>query len=348
MEKDLNKPSERELQKSVHNFLSDPSIVYFTKNKTRLQILSPGRINSSAGPDFIEMALLLDSKIIIANGEFHRKSSEWNTHSHGNDPNYDSVALHIVYHDDSKTLLKPELLLLNENEINDYIEKSKSEELKREFPIDELQHYALIRLLRKAAEAQKLLNNNPLDSVLYLFTKAYIDKYLSKQKRPVYQEKQLDELLQIIVKSDCYNFLNKLQSNSEDFASVEIQKLLEKKIHNEGDALRREIILNCVYPPAVCLAGDGARVSLFMWYWSMPSLNKYSVLNKQFKGVPQEYIWQQQGMLEYIRLYGRKPSVASEAIAVYGFADVLSFYRIYRDPKQVEIPEDYSQYEDND
>ena len=42
-------------------------------------------------------------------------------------------------------------------------------------------------------------------------------------------------------------------------------------------------------------------------------------------------------MLEYIRLYGRKPSVVAEAIEVYGFSEVLSFYKIYRDPRVSEI-----------
>jgi hypothetical protein len=37
-------------------------------------------------------------------------------------------------------------------------------------------------------------------------------------------------------------------------------------------------------------------------------------------------------MLEYIREHGRRTNICSEALKDYGFAEVLSFYRLARAP----------------
>ena len=53
----------------------------------------------------------------------------------------------------------------------EFLELSKKELSEKEFPLEELQHYALIRLLRKAAEAQKLLNAIQLIQSFIFFQK---------------------------------------------------------------------------------------------------------------------------------------------------------------------------------
>jgi len=119
-----------------------------------------------------------------------------------------------------------------------------------------------------------------------------------------------------------------------------IQTLIRNKILDEGAHLRRELILNCVLPLSLCLAGEEARISLFLWFWSTPALHPYGLLNRRFKELPQNFLWQQQGMLEYIREHGRKGNVVSEAIKEYGFGEILSFYRLGRSPFREKVIEE--------
>ena len=54
------KISELRLQKAVQQFLSDPSQVYTLESGLNVQVLSPGRINLHKGPDFLDIAILLN------------------------------------------------------------------------------------------------------------------------------------------------------------------------------------------------------------------------------------------------------------------------------------------------
>lgn len=113
-------------------------------------------------------------------------------------------------------------------------------------------------------------------------------------------------------------------------------KLLKKPLSDEGAHLRRELIINAIMPIALALADDDARISLFVWYWSTQSLNKYGLLTRKYPEIPQNFLWQQQGLLEYIKQYGTKKNIASEVLKEYGFAEVLSFYRLGRIPLELE------------
>jgi hypothetical protein len=85
--------------------------------------------------------------------------------------------------------------------------------------------------------------------------------------------------------------------------------------------------LNSILPLAICLANEESRIDLFHWYWSTPALHQYGLLTRRFKNLPQNYLWQQQGLLEYLYEYGKKTNVIAELIKDYGFAEILSFYK---------------------
>jgi len=334
MKKDkiIHSIKETELQKSIHNLLSEPATIRQTVSGRRLQILSPGRINPFEGPDFSEVAILLDGYVILGDAEFHKKSSDWLAHSHQNDERYSNVILHIVLADDIPDMKFPfETLIINDYELNEYLVKETIIEPDIA-SIEDLQHYALIRLLRKSSEAQKILNQKGIDETLTVLTREYTEKYNSRRKRPVYTHNQLNEIIDSLNNSMIMSFLQDLTDGKTLLVSDLIQKLVKTKISNEGAHLRREIILNCALPLALCLASEESRINLFLWFWSTPSLHTYGILSRKFRNLPQNFLWQQQGMLEYMKEFGRKQNIVREAMVSYGFAEVLSFYRLGRAP----------------
>ncbi|MFW5662657.1 MAG: DUF2851 family protein [Bacteroidota bacterium] len=323
---------ETEIQKLIHRMLSLPQRVAKTKSGRRLQILSPGRINVNEGPDFLDIAILLNGMVVVGDAEFHRRSSEWNCHGHAGDMAYENVILHIVFNDDMPDLER-EVLLINENELHEFSGSADTENNGNDLhSAEELQHFALMRLLRKTSDAQKLLNKNPLDDTLKISVAGFLKRYNSRRKRPVYTETRLANLISTLEKSYASDFLKDIQKREEISLLDNIQKLIKSKIGDEGPHLRREIVLNSVLPIALCLADEKSRIELFLWYWSTPALNSYGSLTRRFTDLPQNFLWQQQGMLEYIREQGRRPNVISEAVRDYGFAEVLSFYRLGKAP----------------
>ena len=325
--------NEREVQKYVHEALSDPSIVRATINGKRLQILSPGQINPFEGPDFKDIAILLEGSVILGDAEFHFKSSDWELHKHSNDERYRNVILHIVIQNDKMPLGSAfDTLIIASDEIEKMLNTEKKIEETDTASLEFIQHYALIRLLRKSAEIQEKINKSGFNEALHHSINEYLNKYSQRRKRPGYSAQKLDEIVQNIGNSPLNDFLNLLNNSEVKDLHDRLFNLMKTRIYNEGPHLRREIILNCVLPLAICIASEEARISLFLWYWSTPALNKYGMLTRKFKNIPQNFLWEQQGMLEFIKEHGRKTNVIREALSSYGFAEVLSFYRLGNPP----------------
>lgn len=334
----INEIPERMLQNGVHSLLANPSIIRSCESGKRLQILSPGRINVHAGPDFLEIGVLLEGNVVVGDAEFHRKSSEWEQHSHSSDERYNSVILHIVLENNSISKKQPfEVLLLSKDEVLEELNKVLAEQAPEADvnSIEDLQHFALIRLLRKTADAQKLINDFGLDEAFRQIVTNYIIKYNSRRRRPVYSNDKLKTILSNIDKSHSFKFLKYDINENPSLIPDRMYSLLSLKSSDEGAHLRREIILNCVLPVAICLADEAVRINLFLWYWSTPALNQYGILSRRFSNLPQNFLWQQQGMLEFMLLHGKKPNAVSETIKNYGFAEILSFYKLGRLPLNI-------------
>jgi hypothetical protein len=317
---------ERQLQKMVHGFISEPSRILRTESGKRLQILSPGHINPHAGPDFLETAIFLQGYVIVGDIEFHRNCSDWFAHGHQNDPNYSSVILHIVFNNDSPGF-KGEVLCL-EPELLHEVSKKPSGDIKEIIKdIEDLQQFALIRLLRKTSEAKKLIKHSGLENAIEIYTRDYLNRYAAMRKRPAYNDERLRKITLAVCNSMAADFLYALRSEENLSIPDTMQEILKKRIHDEGAHLRREIILNSILPIAIALANEQSRINLFLWYWSVPALHQYGVLKRKFPDMPQNFLWQQQGMLEYMRNHGKRSNVVSEIVTEYGFAELLSFYR---------------------
>ncbi len=337
---DVDLVPEIKLQQAVHSIMSDPAVVWRTVNGNRLQFLSPGRINKFEGPDYMDAALLIDGIIYVGDCEFHKRSSLWKFHRHDEDEKYDKVILHIVLEDDYAETRSFEKIIMDRGRLAEAMaeldERSPETDLSS---LEDLQDYALIRLLRRAVEAKMLLNSKPLDECLNLMAYNYIHKYNSRRKRPVYNPAKLENLLKHIAESPLFSFLEQVKNNYDISIPDIMYRLVKSRIVDEGAHLRRELILNCVLPLAVCLANDVSRIALFLWYWSTPALNTYGALTRKFPFLPQNFLWQQQGMLEYLKEQGRKPAVVSDTIRDYGFAEILNFYKLGSAPFRSELSE---------
>jgi len=73
-----------------------------------VSVIYPGRINGDSGPDFRDAVIVNKSHLAKGDVEVHVKSSEWYSHEHHTDAEYNDVILHVVMWNDcnSATLLQ--------------------------------------------------------------------------------------------------------------------------------------------------------------------------------------------------------------------------------------------------
>ena len=83
----------------------------FTEAGEELRILSPGVLNTSAGPDFRDARVVLGGVLHEGPVELHSRASDWDRHGHGDDDNYRGVILHVVWEDDGGPPNIPVLVL---------------------------------------------------------------------------------------------------------------------------------------------------------------------------------------------------------------------------------------------
>jgi hypothetical protein len=82
-----------------------------TEAGEELQILSPGELNTDAGPDFRNARIRLNNMLQEGPVELHIKASDWDRHGHAGDPNYKKVILHVVWENDGGPADLPVLVL---------------------------------------------------------------------------------------------------------------------------------------------------------------------------------------------------------------------------------------------
>ena len=73
-----------------------------TTDGLRVEVLSVGRHNTDADPDFSDVHLRIGETEWAGNVEIHLTSSDWYKHRHHLDAAYDSVVLHVVRHADKR------------------------------------------------------------------------------------------------------------------------------------------------------------------------------------------------------------------------------------------------------
>lgn len=319
------------IQRQVHKLMSDPSTIHKTTTRKHLQFLSPGYINKEQGPDFKDVAILLNGSVIICDCEFHKKASDWLLHNHNDDPLYSNVGLHIVLQNDTRIEQNFETLVLNPEQLPEVgVEKFDFEPNEYIDSLEEIQNFALLRLLRKTSEAKVLVNNLPFKKAFESSLRKFLQKYSTRKRRPVYKVESLEELISVLSNSQMFDFLLEIQNNTATNIPEKMFQLMKLRFYKEGNHMRRELILNCLLPLALAIANEEQRINLFVWFWSTPALNSYGILTRKFKNLPQNFIWQQQGMLEILNTYQKSTKTKSKNLLKIG--EVLNFFYIGAPP----------------
>lgn len=164
-----------------------------THQRQAIQVLAPGRLNTDAGPDFLEATLRIreHGKWLEWTGdvELHRSSSQWIQHKHHVDPRYNRVVLHVILEPDARTgsLLRQDGTSLPEAALYPCLTEPLRESLYRfvrspdeSFPCaplfeavhpdirrDWVRSLALDRLQEKAERWRPIVDSVGLDEALY-------------------------------------------------------------------------------------------------------------------------------------------------------------------------------------
>lgn len=315
------------LQRAVTYTLANPATIWHSADGIPFQVLSPGFIAYHGGPDFRSIALLIQGDILIGNAEFHRKSSEWFFHKHDDNPQFDSIILHIVIENDKPVTTIPHTLILDETLLRKYLRVEPNEhDLSTADAMGEIQHFALLRLMRKAAEITESIKNYGIETGIRKAVELFLHSFEKKRRRPCYTVEQIEKIGQDFVLNSSLQYIIQYEQNNESIIDI-FRTFLTHKFSIEGQHLRREIFLNCLFPIAVALSPKNRRMEAFTWFWSMTSLQTYGILTRQFPHISQEYLWQQQGMLEYRRMNGQRGNISAEALQVYGFEKLFDFFK---------------------
>ncbi len=100
-------------ERHVQCVWADPALrprVLKAQSGEDVEVISPGRWNLSAGPDFLgaELKILSSGVIIKGDAEVHIRPSDWSRHRHSGDPGYAEVVAHITWFDGSRPEDLPE------------------------------------------------------------------------------------------------------------------------------------------------------------------------------------------------------------------------------------------------
>ena len=72
-----------------------------TEDGETIRIIYPGRVNHDSGADILDAVIATRRGLVRGDVEVHVKSSGWWAHGHHENPAYNRVVLHVVYHHDA-------------------------------------------------------------------------------------------------------------------------------------------------------------------------------------------------------------------------------------------------------
>jgi hypothetical protein len=310
---------ETQLQEIVHKTISLVDKHYISVKGHYIQVLSCGRINHHEGPDFINMAIMINGIIHIGNGEFHRKNSDWIKHKHHLDPRYNNLILHIVQSYDIESDFAKETVIidevLHENVHNDqYIDHS--------FDIEDLQVYAFQRLLRKTSEIKVLSTTIASKSeVLYASIILLMSKLQKRKRRPHHNSFSKDYTVYHLVHHESIQYL----IHNHNYSLEQLRKVCSLSFEKIGHHLYTEIIVNCILPLLMSNAHDCDKNIILDWYWSAKSVIEYAYLSRLNSSIKQDMIWKQQGLLEYYHKEYNRGIICKEALILYSINTINQF-----------------------
>lgn len=236
------------LQRAAHSALADPSRSWKCTNNDEIQVVAAGLTNVSAGPDFQDMAVLHNGLLYVGDGEFHRRTSDWHAHAHTGSERYRNLLLHVVADDDvADTSIARWTLIIPADVLGSALAQWRSNRNPTQVEVEELQHFALLRLLRLTADAQALVTRLGVHEAIKAMTGNWITRLQQSSRRPnantAIQELRLhiaDSSLGLLVRDF-------VMVPSAHIVEV-IQQCEKQRIATEGSAMRREVMVNVILP----------------------------------------------------------------------------------------------------
>ncbi len=108
-----------------------PVVGLRTTEGEEVEVIDAGLHNSNAGPDFFNAKVRINGQMWVGNVEIHDKASDWFTHGHEKDAQYNNVVLHVVDNADAQAVtedgMKPPQLELT---VPEYVRENYEELLK--------------------------------------------------------------------------------------------------------------------------------------------------------------------------------------------------------------------------
>lgn len=313
---------ERLLQRGVQRVFGDPSRLWTATNGEQFHVVAAGTQNVHEGPDFVNMAILHRGSVLVGDAEFHVKTSEWQAHQHSLDSRYDDLMLHVVFDDNiARHDVARWTVILSRDEVERHVYRRRQESIS---DVDELQHFALLRLLRNTAHAHALTRRIGSMGAFAAGIAEFVDRLKAKRRRPS-EAISVHEIVSKAETSPMAAIIRTLPHIQPSDLLNRIETAELSAIAHEGLYMRRELFVNALLPLLCVQATLEQRVVLFQWYWSAPSPHSYGMLRRRFPSQPQERVWQQQGMLEFLREHGGRTGVCGEIIRRYGLHNTIEF-----------------------
>lgn len=102
-----------------------------TTEGEEVEVIDPGLHNGNAGPDFFNAKVRINGQMWVGNVEIHDKASDWFTHGHEKDAQYNNVVLHVVGNADTQAVtedgVEPPQMVLG---VPEHVRKNYEELLK--------------------------------------------------------------------------------------------------------------------------------------------------------------------------------------------------------------------------
>lgn len=314
------------LQRALQEVLADPERRWTCTNGDVIQIVAMGIRDPSGGPDFRDTAILHDGVVHIGDTEVHIRASDWNAHGHDADRRYASLLLHVVVVDDLPRRVARWTLVPPADLISRSVQRLHNFRPRKPLPVDELQHHALLRLLRSTVKAGSLTSRLGSIGAVTAMCDDWVDRLHRKRRRPL-ADNSLDDLRRTLPLSTLAQLISIIPSTAVEDVVTVIEDAERHRIATEGLAVRRELFVNCILPVLCSRADDRHRIPLLQWYWSARAVHTYGHLRRRFPGLAQDYVWQQQGMLEFLRETAPPRTVCADIIRNYGLERTLDFLR---------------------
>ena len=312
-------------QKALQKFVIDKNPTFVSTNGKSINILSLGKHNCFEGPDFVNACLMIDEKLIVGDVELHKKSSSWAYHKHNLNEKYSNVVLHIVFDDDRKYAeANFETIVIDRTSLIEYtnsqVRAAKFNYTSTDYistAREDFQKYAMFRLMRRSEDVFQLLQEHSITDAFVVCVTKFLNKYFSLRKRPSKIELDITQIVNYFLSSAIFQSILKINSLEHNSSQI-FHHLVSHTSLKINQHLKQEIITNVFLPLMYCIANKEKKSEILLWYWSAKTKTKYGVLSREFSLTSQEYIWQQQGMLEFMKEFNNKKfSKESELLINY-------------------------------